>query len=40
MEFLIGTLFELPCVPPTVFNPDVGICDWTYNVADCYFSFT
>jgi len=27
-----GRLFEMPCGPGTVFNPNFLVCDWPYNV--------
>ena len=30
-----GILYTMPCAPGTAFNPDIGVCDWPYNVEGC-----
>ncbi|XP_076822933.1 mucin-2-like [Clavelina lepadiformis] len=30
-----GVLYVMPCAPGTAFNPELGVCDWPYNVPGC-----
>ena len=30
-----GILYTMPCAPGTAFNPEIGVCDWPYNVEGC-----
>ena len=32
---LQGILHTMPCAPGTAFNPEIGVCDWPYNVPGC-----
>ena len=40
LTFSLGILYTMPCGEGTVFNPDLKVCDWPYNVTGCEHALT